>query len=148
VLGRIRILAENGLTPMMVLHDYVLKHIMPFQERTRLTWLYNGVNDVTQLKRGDGSALTEEVLVLLNEKLSLDPSSHDFITPSVSYQPLCKDQPARLTLPVAMPSMDNVGITPMQGGAAPSPVPSKVKGKVVRVVRSDDEVSSDDDVPL
>jgi hypothetical protein len=29
VLGRIRILAESGLTPMMVLHDYVSKRIAP-----------------------------------------------------------------------------------------------------------------------
>jgi hypothetical protein len=35
-----------------------------------------------------------------------------------------------------------------QGGAAPSPAPTKGKGKVVRVIHSDDEVSSDDDVPV
>jgi hypothetical protein len=37
-----------------------------------------------------------------------------------------------------------------QDGAVPSPAPSKGKGKVVRVIRSDDEVSSssDDNVPL
>jgi hypothetical protein len=29
VLGRIRILAETGLTSMMVLHDYVSKRITP-----------------------------------------------------------------------------------------------------------------------
>jgi hypothetical protein len=39
VLGRIRILVESGLTPMMVLHDYVLKRIAPLQERTCPTWL-------------------------------------------------------------------------------------------------------------
>jgi hypothetical protein len=47
VLGRIRILAENGLTSMMVLHDYVSKRIAPLQERTHLAWLYTRVNDVT-----------------------------------------------------------------------------------------------------
>jgi hypothetical protein len=35
-----------------------------------------------------------------------------------------------------------------QGGADTAPVPSKSKGKVVQIVRSDDEVSSDDDIPL
>jgi hypothetical protein len=35
-----------------------------------------------------------------------------------------------------------------QGGTARSPTPSKGKGKVMRVILIDDEVSSDDDVPL
>jgi hypothetical protein len=47
VLGRIRILTESRLTPMMVLHDYVSKRITPLQEHTRPAWLYTGVNDVT-----------------------------------------------------------------------------------------------------
>jgi hypothetical protein len=42
VLGRIRILSESGLTPMMVLHDFVSKCITPIQECTRPTWLYTG----------------------------------------------------------------------------------------------------------
>jgi hypothetical protein len=47
VLGRIRILAESGLISMMVLHDYMLKRITPFQEHTHPAWLHNRVNDVT-----------------------------------------------------------------------------------------------------
>jgi hypothetical protein len=34
------------------------------------------------------------------------------------------------------------------GWCCPSPTPSKGKGKEVRVISSDDEVSFDDDVPL
>jgi hypothetical protein len=45
-------------------------------------------------------------------KLNLDPSSHDFITPPVSCQPLCVDQAMRSMLLVAMPLMDDVGISP------------------------------------
>jgi hypothetical protein len=59
VLGRIWILAESRLTPMMVLHDFVSKRITPLQERTRLTWLYTRVNDVPRLERGDRSALSK-----------------------------------------------------------------------------------------
>jgi hypothetical protein len=167
MLGRILILAESGLTPMMVLHHYMSKHITPLHERTRPTRLYTGVNDIMRLERGDESVISEEALVLVMGKLSPDLSSHDFITPLTSCQPLCMDQAARLMLLVAMPSMDDVGIAPIQrgdqswgiqipragsasgqGNAAPSPAPSKWKGKVVWVIRSDDEVSSDDDVPL
>jgi hypothetical protein len=91
MLGRIWILAKSGLTSMMVLHDYMLKHITPLQERTRPTWLYTGVNDVTWLERGDGFALSEEALALMMGKLSPDPSSHDFVTPPTSCQPLYMD---------------------------------------------------------
>jgi hypothetical protein len=45
ILGRIRILAESGLTSMMVLHDYVSKCTVPLKERTCPAWLYTRVND-------------------------------------------------------------------------------------------------------
>jgi hypothetical protein len=54
--------------------------------------------------------------VLVMGKLSPDPSSHDFITPPASCQPLCMDQTARSMLLVAMPSMEDVGIAPIQWG--------------------------------
>jgi hypothetical protein len=66
---------------MMVMHDFVSKRITPLQERTRPAWLYTGVNDVTRLERGDGSALSEEVLVLVMGKPSPDLSSHDRSSP-------------------------------------------------------------------
>jgi hypothetical protein len=116
VLGRIRILTEDGLTSMMVLHNYVPKHITPLQEHTRPVWLYNGVNTVTWLECIGGSVLGEEALALVMRKLSPDPSSHDFVTPPTSCQPLCMDQAASMLLLVVMPSMDDVGITPVQRG--------------------------------
>jgi hypothetical protein len=74
------------------------------------------VNDVTRLERGDRSALREEALAVVMGKLSPDPSSHDFITPPASYQPLYMDQAMRSMLLVAMPSMDDVSIAPIQRG--------------------------------
>jgi hypothetical protein len=100
VLGRIRILVESGLTPMMVLHDYVSKCIAPLQERTHPACLYIGVNDVTRLERSDGSALSEEAPSLM----------------MWSYQPLYMDQVVRSMLLVTMPSMDDIGIAPIQRG--------------------------------
>jgi hypothetical protein len=148
VLGRIQILAESGLTPMMVLHDYVSKRIVPLQERNRPAWLYTGVNNVTRLERGDGSTLSEEALVLVMGKLSFDPSSHNFVTPPTSCQPHCMDQVTRSMLLVAMPSMDDVSIALIQrgdqsrgvqipgagavggqGGATPSPAPPRERGR-------------------
>jgi hypothetical protein len=116
VLGKIWILDESRLTPMMVLHDYVLKRIAPLQERTRPAWIYTEVNNITQLERGDGSVLSEEALVLVMGKLSPDPSSHDFVTPPTSCQPLCVDQAVRSMPLVVMPSMDDIGIAQIQRG--------------------------------
>jgi hypothetical protein len=116
VLGRIQILAESGLTPMMVMHDFVSKHITPLQERTRPAWLYTRVNDVMRLERGDGSALSEEVLVLVMGKLSPNLTSHDIVTPPASYQQLYVDQAVRSMLLVAIPLMDDVGIAQIQMG--------------------------------
>jgi hypothetical protein len=167
MMGRNRILTEGGLTYMVVLHDYVSKRITPLQECTHLAWLYNDVNDVTRLEHGDGFVLGKEALALVMVKLSPDPSSHDFVTPLASYQPLCMDQAMRTLLLVAMPSMDDVDIAPVQkgdqsrgvwipgtgitggqGGAVSTSGHSMGKGQVVRVIHSDGEVSSDNDVPL
>jgi hypothetical protein len=71
------------------------------------------VNDVTRLERSDGSTLSEEALELMMEKLSPNPSSHDFITPLASCQPLYVDQAMRSMLLVAMPSMDDVSMAPI-----------------------------------
>jgi hypothetical protein len=116
VLGRIQILVKSRLTSMMVLHDYVSKRIEPLQERTYPTRLYTGVNDAKRVQRGDGSSLGEEALSLVIGKLSPVPSSHNFITPPASYQPLCMDQAARTLALVVMPSIDDVGIAPIQRG--------------------------------
>jgi hypothetical protein len=47
MLDRICFLAEKGLTSMMVLLNYLSKHIVPLQEHVRPTWMYTGVNDTT-----------------------------------------------------------------------------------------------------
>jgi hypothetical protein len=116
VLGRIQILVKSRLTSMMVLHDYVSKRIEPLQERTYPARLYTGVNDAKRVQRGDGSSLGEEALSLVIGKLSPVPSSHNFVTPPASCQPLCMDQAARTLALVVMPSIDDVGIAPIQRG--------------------------------
>jgi hypothetical protein len=148
VLGRIQILAEGGLTSIMVVHGYVSKRIAPLQERTRPAWLYIGVNDITRLEHDDGSVLGKEGLALVMGKLSSDPSSHDFVTPPASCQPLYMDQAARTLLVVVMPSMDDISIAPVQrgdqshgvripgtgvaggqGGVVSTPPPARTKGR-------------------
>jgi hypothetical protein len=65
VLDRIQYLAENNLTSLMVLHDFLLKHLAPLQDRSnRPTWMYTGVNDIMRLDRGPGSSLGDTLLAV------------------------------------------------------------------------------------
>jgi hypothetical protein len=45
VLHQIRYLAENCLTSLMVLHDFLSKRLVPLQDRPRPVWMYTRVND-------------------------------------------------------------------------------------------------------
>jgi hypothetical protein len=81
VVKRIKFLAENGLTSMMVLFDFLRKRIAPLQHRAHPTWLYTQENDTTWLERGRGSDLDPKVLEAMLSKLSVDPSSGTSSTP-------------------------------------------------------------------
>ena len=52
VIWRIAFLAREGLTSLMVLHDFLSRRLAPLQEHSCGAWLYTGVNDATRLERG------------------------------------------------------------------------------------------------
>jgi hypothetical protein len=63
IMDRIRYLAENGLTSLMVLHDFLSSCLVPLQDQpTRPSWMYTGVNDIMQLECNSGSSLDEALL--------------------------------------------------------------------------------------
>jgi hypothetical protein len=56
VLHRIQYLAKNGLTSLMVLHDFLSRHLVPLQDwPAHPAWLYTRVNDIMRLEHGPGS---------------------------------------------------------------------------------------------
>jgi hypothetical protein len=110
MLERIQFLAEKGLMSMIVLHDFLSKHITPLQERVRPVWLYTGGNDATRLERGPGMDLEPGVLETMLSKLSTNPSSIDFITPPAHCMPICMNQAARSLLLKVMPLLDDINI--------------------------------------
>jgi hypothetical protein len=61
VIERIKFLASHGLTTMMVLHDFLLRCITPFQDNAHPGWLYIGEGDTTWLERGHDSDLALDV---------------------------------------------------------------------------------------
>jgi hypothetical protein len=88
MLQRIQFLIENGLTSMIVLHDFLSKRIAPLQERARLVWLYTRENDATRLEHGPRTDLEPGVLDTMLSKLSTNPSSIGFITSPVHCMPI------------------------------------------------------------
>jgi hypothetical protein len=107
---RIRFLVEKGLTSTMVLHDFVSKHITPFQYRAQPAWLYIGPSDTTCLECGNKSDLEPDVLAATLSKLSTDLNSHYFITPPELCAPICLNQAARSLLLSEMSSLDNINL--------------------------------------
>jgi hypothetical protein len=90
VLDWIQHLAENGLTSLMVLHNFLSRHLMPLQHRpTRPVWMYTGVNDFMWLERGPGSSLDEALLAACLKALTADQFSADLVVPVVVCEPIC-----------------------------------------------------------
>jgi hypothetical protein len=76
VLDRIQYLAENGLTSLMVLHDFLLKCLAPLQDRShRPAWMYTGVNDIMRLDHGPGSNLGDTLVATSFKALTTDQPS-------------------------------------------------------------------------
>ena len=65
VLGKIRSLAESGLTSLHVLGDFLKRQIAPLKQRPRPAWSFTGLNDCSRTHRGEGSDLTQEALEVL-----------------------------------------------------------------------------------
>jgi hypothetical protein len=62
VLVRVKTLARGGLTSMMVLGDFLRRHIAPLQQRSRMACMFTGVNDCCRIVRGPGTDLTSAEL--------------------------------------------------------------------------------------
>jgi hypothetical protein len=117
VLDRIQHLAENGLTSLMVLHDFLSRRPAPLQDRpAHPAWIYTGVNDIMWLEYSPGSSLDEVLLVACLKALTADQFSADHVVPAVVCEPICVNQVARIALLATMPTLDDIDITPVQRG--------------------------------
>jgi hypothetical protein len=117
MLDQIQYLAENGLTLLMVLHDFLSKRLTPLQDWShRTAWMYTGVNDIMRLDRGHESSLCNALLAASLKALTTDQSSAELVTPAAAYEPLCANQATRTALLVIMSTLNNVNIAPVQRG--------------------------------
>jgi hypothetical protein len=72
VLDRIQYPAENGLTSLTVLHDFMSRCLAPLQDQPSPIRMYTKVNDIMRLDRGPGSSLDEVLLAASLKVLTTD----------------------------------------------------------------------------
>jgi hypothetical protein len=90
VLDRIQYLAENGLTSLMVLHDFLSKCLAPLQDRSHHPeWMYIGANDIMQLDRGPVASLDAALLVACLKALTTNQFSAELVVPAAVCEPIC-----------------------------------------------------------
>jgi hypothetical protein len=116
MLDRIQYLAKNGLTSLMVLHDFLSKCLTPLQDQPRPAWMYTGVNDIMWLDHGPESSLDEDLMAASLKVLTADQFSTELVVLPAAYEPICVNQVVRTTLLTAMPTLDDVDIAPVQRG--------------------------------
>jgi hypothetical protein len=99
VLDRIQYLAENGLTSLMVLHDFLSKRLAPLQDRSHHpAWMYTGVNDIMWLDHGLGSSLDAVLLVASLKALITDQFSAELVVSATVCEPICVNQAVRTAM--------------------------------------------------
>jgi hypothetical protein len=116
MLDQIRYLVENGLTSLVVLHDFLSKRLTPLQDRPHPTWMYTGVNNIMRLDHGSGSSLDEDLLALSLKVLTTDQISVELMVSPTVCEPLCVNQVVRTGLLAAMPMLDDVDIALVHRG--------------------------------
>jgi hypothetical protein len=116
MIERIKHLTSHGLSAMMVLHDFLLRRITPLQDRARPACMFTEEGNTMQLERSRDSDLASDMLGALLRRLSPDPSSVDFVSPSAVYGPMCSDQAARTRLLRELPTLDDINIAARQRG--------------------------------
>jgi hypothetical protein len=110
MLDQIRYLAENSLSSLVVLHDFLSKHLAPLQDQPHPMWMYTGVNDIMGLDRGPRSSLDEDLLDASLKALTADQFSAELVVPPAACEPICVNQVAWIALLATMPTLDDVDI--------------------------------------
>jgi hypothetical protein len=115
VLDRIQHLAENGLTSLMVLHDFLSRSLTPLQDQPACpAWMYTGVNDIMQMECSPENSLDEALLAACLNTLTADQFSDHLMVSVTVCEPTCANQVARRALLAIMPTLDYVDITLVQ----------------------------------
>jgi hypothetical protein len=120
VLNRIKKLARGGLTSMMVLGDFLKRRITPLQQRSRMAYMYTGLNDCCRIARGPGADFTRAELEAAVRAMTGEAFSPESLVLPSGVKALCKDQALRSSVLASMPTLDEGGLAVRQLGGDPN----------------------------
>jgi hypothetical protein len=110
VLVWVKTLARGSLTSMMVLGDFLRRHIAPLQQRSRMACMFTGSNDCCWIVLGPGTDLTSmelEASIRVMTGVVYTPESLVLLR---GIKALCEDQAMRSSILVSMPTLDEGGL--------------------------------------
>jgi len=119
VLGKIRSLAESGLTSLHVLGDFLKHRNAPLKQRPRRAWSFTGLNDYSRTHRGEGSDLTQEALEVLVRAVTGEAFVPEHLILPQGVVPLCEDSRMRTAVLATLPTLDDGGLAARQTGGNP-----------------------------
>jgi hypothetical protein len=120
VLYRIKKLARSGLTSMMVLGDFLKRRIAPLQQRSRMAYVYMGLNDCCRIARGPGGDFTRTELEVALRAMTGEVFIPESLVLPSGVKALCKDQALRSSVLALMPTLDEGSLAVRQLGGDPN----------------------------
>jgi hypothetical protein len=120
VLDRVKNLQRSGLTSLMVLGDFLKRRIAPLQQRSRMAYMYIGLNDCSRIVRGPGSEFTRAELEAALRAMTGEAFSPESLVLPSGVKALCEDRALRSSVLASMPTLDKGGLAVRQLGADPN----------------------------
>jgi hypothetical protein len=120
VLDRVKDLQRSGLTSLMVLGDLLKWRIAPLQQRSRMAYMYTGLNDCSRIIRGPGSEFTRVELEAALRAMTGEAFSPESLVLLSGVKALCKDQALRSSVLASMLTLDEGGLAVRQLGGDPN----------------------------
>jgi hypothetical protein len=120
VLYRIKKLARSSLTSMMVLGDFLKRRIAPLQQRSRMAYVYTGLNDCCRIARGPGGDFTRAELEAAVRAMTGEVFIPESLFLPSGVKALCEDQALRSSVLASMPTLDEGGLAVRQLGGDPN----------------------------
>jgi hypothetical protein len=120
VLYRVKNLQRSGLTSIMVLGDFLKRRIAPLQQRSRMAYMYTGLNDCNRIVQGPGSEFTRAKLEAALRAMTGEAFSPESLVLPSGVKALCEDQALRASVLASMPTLDEGGLAVRQLGGNPN----------------------------
>jgi hypothetical protein len=105
---------------MMVLGDFLKRRIAPLQQRSRMAYMYTGLNDCCRIARGPGADFTRAELESAVRVMTGEVFSPESLVLPSGVKALCEDQALRSSILAAMPTLDEGGLAVRQLGGDPN----------------------------